>query len=50
MRRREETLSGHSGFAFSPMISRDGATLYTASLDGAVMIWDLAAAGGSAGR
>ena len=26
----EETLSGHSGFAFSPMISRDGATLYTA--------------------
>jgi WD40 repeat protein len=39
-----ETLSGHAGFVFSPMISRDGATLYTASLDGTVIKWDLAGA------
>ncbi len=37
-----ERLSGHAGFVFSPMISRDGATLYTASLDGTVFVWDLA--------
>ena len=37
-----ESLSGHAGFVFSPMVSRDSATLYTASLDGTVFIWDLA--------
>ena len=36
-----ETLSGHTGSAFSPHIADDGNTIYTASLDGTVLIWDL---------
>src|SRR5204863_1949335 len=36
-----EMLSGHARSAFSPQIADDGKTLYTASLDGTVLIWDL---------
>src|SRR6185436_13686775 len=36
-----ETLSGHARSAFSPQIADGGRTLYTASLDGTVLIWDL---------
>jgi WD40 repeat protein len=36
-----ETLSGHGGRVLSQAVSRDGSTLYTASLDGTVLAWDL---------
>ncbi len=37
-----ETLEGHSGVVTGLAISRDGGTLYSAALDGKVVIWDLA--------
>jgi len=39
--RIEETLSGHNGRVLGAAFSPDGATLYTVSLDGSLMIWDL---------
>jgi WD40 repeat protein/class 3 adenylate cyclase/energy-coupling factor transporter ATP-binding protein EcfA2 len=38
----EELLAGHNGRVFGPAFSRDGRTLYTVSLDGTMMVWDLA--------
>ena len=37
-----ETLEGHAGQITGLAISRDGRTLYTSSLDGGIVIWDLA--------
>ena len=37
-----ETLAGHAGQITGLAISRDGQTLYSAALDGKVLIWDLA--------
>jgi len=37
-----ETLTGHNGRVFGPAFSPDGRTLYTAGLDGSMIIWDLA--------
>jgi WD40 repeat protein/class 3 adenylate cyclase len=36
-----ETLSGHNGPVKTPAFSPDGTTLYTVSLDGSVIVWDL---------
>jgi len=36
-----ETLSGHSSAVVGSAISGDGQTLYTSSLDGAILAWDL---------
>ena len=39
-----ETLEGHTAQVTGLAISRDGRTLYTAALDGKVIVWDLAGA------
>src|SRR5262249_48337731 len=39
-----ETLSGHTGGVTGLALSRDGRTLYSASLDGRIIVWDLGGA------
>jgi len=39
-----ETLTGHAGTVSDLAVTRDGATLYSASLDGTVLTWDLVGA------
>jgi WD40 repeat protein len=39
-----ETLSGHTGTVTGLALSHDGRTLYSASLDGRVLVWDLGGA------
>ena len=41
-RAARETLAGHTGAITGLAVSWDGRTLYSASLDGTVLIWDLA--------